>query len=103
MDDVIKAVMGVMAMPARRLRIDSHDEDGAYLLSQRYEIPLPSLTRSEWAGLDGRLQGLGGRGLTGLPSYGNASFGVVCHHLIAYVANKGRHVIVRNMFTIRWL
>ena len=58
-DDVVGMVRQLMGRPARRLRVYGHDEDGVYLLSQRYYAPLPSLSRSEWAELDKRLQALG--------------------------------------------
>ena len=141
-DEVVDAVRQLMRQPGRRLRVYDYDEDGAYLMGQRYYVQLPSLTRSEWVVLDRRLQALGtpiiygpgrtiyveseahelglygvleylaqhGLGVAGrnklaevLGKFGSNTFGVVRYHIIAYVVYRGRYVIVRNMFTIRWL
>ena len=58
-DEVVDAVRQLMRQPGRRLRVYEYDEDGVYLLSQRYYLQLPNLSRSEWAVLDRRLQALG--------------------------------------------
>ena len=98
-DEVVDGVRQLMRQPARRLRVYDYDEDGVYLLSQRYYLQLPSLTKSEWVVLDGCLQALGppiiyGRGRTIYVESEVHELGL--YGVLEYLAQHGLGVTGRN-------